>query len=191
MLEQIYKSQSTIQQLRDGILGNYVDNYSAYLIKKEYSQQTLHSYFGLISKLSTWLQDHQLKLNEFNEQRINEFIEYRKKSTANIVRKGDVRALQLLVEFLRNEEIISKPEICPPENQSVEVLIHEFARYLTEEKGLADSTVNREKDVVRQFLLKQFGQQTLCFQDLTQSSLLTYISNSRQRYSSKKHAINC
>ena len=191
MLEQIYKSQSTIQQLRDGILGNYVDNYSAYLIKKEYSQQTLHSYFGLISKLSTWLQDHQLKLNEFNEQRINEFIEYRKKSTANIVRKGEVRALQLLVEFLRNEEIISKPEICPPENQSVEVLIQEFARYLTEEKGLADSTVNREKDVVRQFLLKQFGQQTLCFQDLTQSSLLTYISNSRQRYSSKKHAINC
>ena len=63
MLEQIYKSQSTIQQLRDGILGNYVDNYSAYLIKKEYSQQTLRSYFGLISKLSTWLQDHQLKLN--------------------------------------------------------------------------------------------------------------------------------
>ena len=185
MLEQIYKSQSTIQQLRDGILGNYIDDFSTYLIKQEYSQQTLHSYFGLISKLNTWLQDHQLKLNEFNELRINEFIESRKKTTANIVRKGDGRALQLLVEFLRNEEIIPKPEICPPENKSVEVLIQEFACYLTEEKGLADSTVNREKDVVRQFLLKQFGQQPLCFQDLTRSSLLTYISNSRKHYSSK------
>ncbi|MEA3482497.1 MAG: site-specific integrase [Pseudomonadota bacterium] len=185
MLEQIYKSQSTIQQLRDGILGNYMDDFSACLIKKEYSQQTLRSYFGLISKLSTWLQDHRLKLNEFNELRINEFIEYRKKTTANIVRKGDGRALQLLVEFLRNEEIIPKPEICPPENKSVEALMQEFACYLTEEKGLADSTVNREKDVVRQFLLKQFGQQTLCFQNLTQSSLLAYISNSRKHYSSK------
>jgi site-specific recombinase XerD len=185
MLEQIYKSQSTIQQLRDGILGNYIDDFSACLIKKGYSQQTLHSYFGLISKLSTWLQDHQLKLNEFNELRINEFIESRKKSTANFVHKGDGRALQLLVEFLRNEEIIPKPEIFPPENKSVEALIQEFARYLTEEKGLADSTVNREKDVIRQFLLKQFGQQPLCFQDLTRSSLLTYISNSHKHYSSK------
>jgi site-specific recombinase XerD len=160
MLEQIYKSQSTIQQLRDGILGDYIDDFSTHLIKKGYSQQTLHSYFGCINKLSSWLQDHQLKLNEFNERRINEFIESRKKSSANFVRKGDGRALQLLVEFLRNEKIIPKHEICPPENKSVEALIQEFDRYLTEEKGLADSTVNREKDVVRQFLLKQFGQQT-------------------------------
>jgi len=185
MLEQIYKSETTIHHLRDGILGQYLDDFAFYLIKQEYSHQTLHSYFGLISKLSIWLQNYQLNLSEFNEQRINEFIHYRKKTIGNFIRKGDAKALKAIISFLRNKNIIPQQEIAQSKNKSIETLLEEFALYLVEEKGLTHSTIKREKGIIRQFLLKQFGKQTVHLEELSRSSLLAYINNSYKQYSSK------
>ena len=52
MLEKIYKSQAVILQLRDGILGNHIDDFATYFIKQGYSQKTFRSRFGLISNFS-------------------------------------------------------------------------------------------------------------------------------------------
>lgn len=185
MLEQIFKSQATIQKLREGILGKYIDAFATYFVEQGYSQKTLRYRFGLVSKLNIWLQVHKLKLNNFNEQQISQFIQYRKKTTANFIRKGDGKTLQLLVEFLRNKGVIPEQKILAPENESVEKLIREFTLYLLEEKGLLASTAKRNGDVIRQFLLKLFGQQRFNSQELTRSSLITYISDCREHYSSK------
>lgn len=185
MLEQIFKSQSVIQKLRCGILGKYIDDFATFFIAQGYSQKTFRTRFGLISKLNIWLQTQQLKLNELNEQKINEFIEYRRKTTRNFTRKGDGKTLHILIEYLHSQSVIPEPETHPPENKSVEAFIQEYTLYLAEEKGLYESTINREGNVVRQFLLSLFAQKTLCFQNLTKNSLLTYISDCRKRYSSK------
>lgn len=185
MLEQIFKSKSTIQKLRSGILGKQVDDFATYFIAQGYSQKTFRSRFGLISKLNTWLQAHKLKLNDFNEHQISQFIQYRINTTANFIGKGDGKTLQLLVEFLRNNGVIPEQKIPAPENESVEILIQNFVLYLTEEKGLITSTAKRNGDVIRQFLLKQFGQQLFNSQELNRDSLLTYISDCRKHYSSK------
>jgi len=185
MLEQIFKSKSTIQKLRSGILGKQVDDFATYFVAQGYSQKTFRSRFGLISNLSTWLQAHKLTLNDFNECQISQFIQYRTNTTANFIRKGDGKTLQLLVEFLRNKGGIPEQKSPVPENESIEKLIQHFALYLTEEKGLITSTVKRNGHVIRQFLLKQFGQQLYNSQELTRDSLLTYISGCREHYSSK------
>ncbi|MFK5950846.1 MAG: site-specific integrase [Methylococcales bacterium] len=185
MLEQIFKSKSTIQKLRSGILGQQIDDFATYFVAQDYSQKTFRSRFGLISKLSIWLQAHKLKLNDFNEKQISQFIQYRKKTTSNFIGKGDGKTLQLLIEFLRNKGVIPKQKTPAPENESVEKLIQEFSLYLLEEKGLFASTIKRNGDVIRQFLLKLLGQQTFNPQKLTRSLLLTYISNCREHYSSK------
>lgn len=185
MLEQIFKSKSTIQKLRSGILGKQIDDFATYFVAQGYSKKTFRSRFGLISKLSLWLQAHKLKLNDLNEQQLGKFIQYRKKTTANFIGKGDGKTLQLLVEFLRIKGVIPEQKIPAPENESVEKQIREFALYLLEEKGLLASTVKRNGGVIRQFLLKLFGQQTFSPQELSRSSLLTYISDCREHYSSK------
>ena len=82
MLEKIYKSQAIILQLRDGILGNHIDDFATYFIKQGYSQKTFRSRFGLISNFSAWLNDQKINLGELNTQKISEFIQYRKRTTS-------------------------------------------------------------------------------------------------------------
>ncbi len=64
MLEKIYKSQAVILQLRDGILGNHIDDFATYFIKQGYSQKTFRSRFGLISNFSAWLNDYKINIWE-------------------------------------------------------------------------------------------------------------------------------
>ena len=185
MLEKIYKSQAVILQLRDGILGKHIDDFATYFIKQGYSQKTFRSRFGLVSNFSAWLNDHRINLGELNTQKISAFIQYRKRTTLNFIRKGDGKTLTLLIKFLRAEGVIPVQKIPIPENESIEQLIQKYALYLTEEKGLSALTISRHSAVIRQFLLKQFGRQTLRLQKLTRSSLLAYIIGCQQCCSSK------
>ncbi|MBC8548026.1 MAG: hypothetical protein H8D23_00105, partial [Candidatus Brocadiales bacterium] len=185
MLEEIFKSQKTIQILRSGPLGQYVDDFANLFIEQGYCLKNLVPRFGIISKLTIWLQEHQLKLSDFNEKRINAFIQYRKSTTKNFLSRGDGKTLQLLIDFLRIKNSIPQPKKSVPENKSIELLIKKYTLYLAEEKGLCETSIKRDGGIVRRFLLKLFGQKTLCFKNFTRSSLLNYINDCYQRYSSK------
>jgi len=55
MLEKIYHSKSIINELRQGILGQYVDNFADYFQEIGYSKKTYAKRFAVISSLSQWL----------------------------------------------------------------------------------------------------------------------------------------
>jgi site-specific recombinase XerD len=188
MLERIYKSKPFIKKLREGELGKYVDHFAAYLIDQGYKRQDLRSRFAVISDLSVWLSDQKLGLGGLSERQLCKFIEYRKKHTggsANFIRRGDGKTLSLLVNILRSKEIVPKPISSAPENESVENFIHDYAQYLETEKGLCASTVKRNSDVIRRFLLNLLGTCTFYPQNITRHSVLAYITYCRKRFSSK------
>lgn len=58
-----------------------------------------------------------------------------------------------------------------------------YAQYLDEDKGLSGLTIKRNKTVVYDFLMEQFGKGPIIFKKITQNKLLKYISS----YNHKKH----
>lgn len=185
MLEQIFKSQKTIQTLRSGLLGQYIDEFSNIFIEEGYCSKSMVSSFGIISKLTIWLQEHQIKLEDFNENQINAFILYRKSTTTHFLRRGDGKTIQKLIDFLRKKNCIPQGMRPVSKNKSIDECVQKYTLYLSEEKGLRQASIKRGGDIVHRFLFKLFGQKTLSFHELTRDSLLNYINDSYKQYSSK------
>jgi len=89
----------------------------------------------------------------------------------------------LLVNYLRYRKAIPQPSLIKPGNKSVEIIVQTYAQYLDEDKGLCDLTIKRNKAVVHDFLIEQFGKRQVIFSRITQNKLLKYISS----YNHKKH----
>ncbi len=55
VLEKIYHDKLVIQELRQSVLGKYIDDFSLYLQELGYSKKQFQSRLTVIRKLSTWL----------------------------------------------------------------------------------------------------------------------------------------
>jgi len=185
MLEDIYNSQSTIYQLRNGALGNYIDDFTSYFLNQGYSPRQAVSRLGIISKLNVWLSNQRIPLNRFSDEQINRFIIYRKTMISNFYRRGDGKLLSLFITFLRNEGVIPQKETQVSERQDIEIFIQQYANFLKDEKGLSDVTIKRNCCIIDKFLLTRFDKQVLCFNQLKQKDLLNYIIQCHQHYSTK------
>ena len=61
MLEEIYHDKLVIQELRQGVLGKYIDDFALYLHELGYSKKQLQPRLTVIRKLSIWLRKNNIR----------------------------------------------------------------------------------------------------------------------------------
>ena len=156
MLEKIYYNKLIVQKLRQGKLGKYIDDFALSLQEREYSRKQFQAHLTVIRKLSQWLTKNNINLSDLNEERINHFIKIRKRQTSKV---GDITMLNNFIDYLRSKKAIPPPVpiLVVPTNKSVEKITQAYVKYLDEDKGLSPLTIIRNKNVVHDFLCKQFG----------------------------------
>ena len=138
MLERVFKCPRTIQRLREGPFGAYIDAFVEGLIAKGYSAQHLKPRLGTISDLNTWLIQHQVSLSGLDEEQIDRFIRYRQqRRPKTFFRSGGHAALMQLIDLLRHHGLVPPPR--PPRRfpEEIDVQVAPFVTYLQEEKGLS------------------------------------------------------
>ena len=175
MLEAIYHDKLAIQELRQGVLGKYIDDFALYLHELGYSKKQLQPRLTVIRKLSIWLRKNNIDLFDLNENQLNRFVKVRARQSTTFLRCGHRKTLGYFIDYIRLKKVIPPSIPVIPENESIERIIQAYTKYLDEDKGLCASTIIRNKKDIYNFLYKQFGKNKFIPKKITQNMILTYI----------------
>jgi site-specific recombinase XerD len=183
MLEQVFTDHSTIQQHRNGPLGNYSDRLASHLISVGYCPADLTRRFGVISDLNRWLKKCSLALSDLSPDQVDAFCRYRRRKVRRFYRSGDHATLQMLLTILRKDGLIPPKLIASKWGAEIEQAVAPFRQYLAHEKGFSESALTKYVTSVSQLLRECFADQPLSLPMLTVADLSRFIRGRAQVWS--------
>ena len=171
MIDQSYSHPLSSERLRPGPLGTYIDVFAQHLVEQGYARWTVEEKIRVVAGFNRWLQSGERGVENLNEQVVSEFLRYRRRKGLSL--HGAPPALRDLLRHLRNAGII--PCAREPESSSLHDIEVCFARYLTEERGLAQPTLDSYLPPVCAFLSERFGAEPIVLDELTPKDITKFI----------------
>lgn len=132
---------------KPGALGPFVEAYRSRLLAEGYTPQTVRGKLKELGQLGRWMSGSGVRVDELDEERIEEF--GRDRRSAGHRRVPTVRSFALLLSLLRERGLISP--LARPALSPVEELVEEYRRWLLG-RGLAEPTVLRYEKLAVRFL---------------------------------------
>jgi integrase/recombinase XerD len=133
---------------RVGPLGPYAESFAALVSQQGYCLHTVQQKVSRMAALSRWLEEKHIKPKQLKEQHIQAFLRARWKRFSS--RDGDQLTMRTLLQHLRQFHAIPAPG--PGRPTEIASLEQEYARFLTEERALAQLTVTSLLRVARRFI---------------------------------------
>ena len=135
----------------DSPLTSFAADYREAVVGLGYRPGSVKQHLAEMGRLSCWMADEGLEVNELTEGRVDEFIA----ACAGQARRVSSRRplLEVLVVLVRR--VGGAPEAAVAAPTPTEVLLDRYAVYLTGERGLASLTVKRYVGVARVFLTER------------------------------------
>jgi site-specific recombinase XerD len=138
------------------------------LIQKGYSSEAGWDKIRLVADLSRWMVQKNVRLEELDEKRTATFLGWRWKRVAH--QTGDQCTVALLLQQLRQEGIVPAP--VAPTPSRIDLIEHDYERFLHQERGLMSSTIEGYLRVARRFVCHRLkaGEirlKELCTRDVT------------------------
>lgn len=160
-----------------------MDDYAQLLAEQGYSRQAGRQKLRLVADLSRWLERKRLPVEQLNEQRVREFFgaRWRRLRWHN----SDQSSLALLLRQLRQANVISDLVI-PALASPLDRVEQDYARFLTQERGVVQTTVNNYLPVARRFLVSRFGSGKLRLAALRAHDVGEFIRRDLAGYSPKR-----
>ena len=183
MLPLFQLTQMELERFRRGPLSPHFDGFASWLSQQGYSHESGMRKIRLISLLSCWLEQRKIRVRQLDELQIAAFL----KAQRNPLRRHhQVRhTLGQLLQHLRRSKIIPNR----PPTQAVgpaEHLIHDYRRFLTEERGLCQTTLANYVPVALRFLSNAFRAKALHLAKLTAADINGFILRERTAFSPKR-----
>lgn len=172
-----------LDRYRCGPLGPHLRSFADWLSEQGYPRQTGIQKLRLFAFLSRWLERKKISLQQLDEQRIEQF---RKTQRKQLRRQRQVQhTLTQLLHHLRRLRVV--PDQQPPQAESpTDRLMHDYGRFLAQERGLSQVTLNNYLPTVRRFLLHAFGTSTLPLDQLGASTINGFILRDKSTFSPKR-----
>jgi integrase/recombinase XerD len=164
----IFKDPETLQRMREGPLGPYVDSYAADMHQQGYASPTAEAQIRLVADFSRWLAKRQIAPWKVTTEHCQRYLRFRARHRRP--KSDDHAALRRLLNLLLRQGVIPEPSL--PAATPVDQLQEEFGFYLRQERALASATAHNYLPFVGQFLAERFGPgpidlSTLCAADVT------------------------
>ena len=183
MIDHFQLSSAELDRFRCGPLGPHMDRFAGLLSEQGYSHQVGIRKIRLVALLSSWLEQKQVGVQQLDEQRIADFLTAQRKA---LRRQHQVQhTLAQLLQELRRAGIIPSPPPAPAESP-VDLLMHDFGRFLAQERGLSQATLNNYLPVARRFLANAFGAKTIQLDRLGAGDVNGFILRDRSTFSQKR-----
>jgi site-specific recombinase XerD len=127
-----------------------------------------------------------MAIEEFSEERIQQFLDYRRKYDSK--RRGDNATLRSLLKHLR-EAMVVRPPVSQDQTSPLDQLQASFAQHLREQRGLRPETLEQYQFHTRRFLSERFGKNALTLNELNAQDIVRCIL--RQARTISPHAARC
>lgn len=136
-----------------GPLESYAGGFRQELSRLGYSPSPAAGHLQLMAHLSCWLDGHGVGLEDLTKARVEEFIGHRR-SRGRVHQRLTLQGLSPLLDYLGELGVVPPPQPRTATGPLAE-LVEEFIGYLSDERGLADSTVANYGGVAMLFLSGQ------------------------------------
>ena len=183
-MEQLYKNQCTLMQMREGVLGAYVDALSKQLSDEGYAKASVRNALQLLADLGRWLSRCRMPLSQLTPECLRRYLKYR--SDHGRRRSTDAATLQRLSNLLLAKGVIAP--CMQSEPTPVQQLEEEFRHYLELERGLATATVQIYQPFVSRFLAECFADGDLRLDSLCATDVVRFVQREAVRLNHPKRA---
>ena len=173
MIERFYSAPWTVQGLRSGPLGPYLDGFARVLVERGYARATGRHQLRLLRVWSEWLEHRGLGVEDVDESRLAEFLAQAVQGREYIL-QTQAAGLGLLLGHLRETGTLPVPQM-EAEDTPLRRLESDFVRYLIEERGLSAATGERRLPLIRCFLIERFGTGPLSLSELQPADVTRFI----------------
>lgn len=183
MLRQFQLDQMELDRFRRGPLGPHVESFAGWLSQQGYTRESGMGKIRLISLLSCWLEQRKIGVRLLDDLQIAAFLKAQRKP---LRRHRQVQhTLGQLLQHLRQSKIIPNPP--PTQAKSpTEHLIHDYRRFLTEERGLCQATLANYVPVAQRFLSYAFRAKAVHLRELKAADINGFILRERKTSSPKR-----
>jgi integrase len=141
-----------LQRLQVGPIGPHLQSFAALVSQQGYCNVNGWLKIRLVAKLSRWLHQRRIPLNELNEARIAAFLSARWKRLAR--HSGDQITMTLLLRLLRQAKVVAPPPLT--NGSDLDLMILEYQGFLLSERSLMPSTTGKYLEIARRFLSRRF-----------------------------------
>jgi integrase/recombinase XerD len=183
MIPRFQFTPARLDRFRRGPLAPHIDQLARLLSEQGYSNQVGMQKLRLAALLSSWLQQKHVGLEQLDEMRIADFLTAQKKA---LRRQRQVRhTLAQLLRELRQLRIVPGRQSARPESIT-ERLLQDYGRFLAQERGLSQVTLDNYLPVARRFLVKAFGTRTADLSQLGGRDVNGFILREKCTFSPKR-----
>jgi site-specific recombinase XerD len=132
---------------KPGLLGPYVEGYSAWLTGRGYTALTARNMLKEFGQIGRWLAEEGLEVRQLSEAQLNAFLAARRRDGCR--RLPGLRGLKPPLAYLREVGAVDPP---PAPVTALDQLLGEYQDWLVVDRGLAPPTVQRYVKTARRFL---------------------------------------
>ena len=172
-----FASPKTLRRIHVGPLGSYVDDFATLLEEQLYSQSSAQGIIRNVAKWSRWLYGHHVEARDVDAVLLEQYL-------THLVRIGslghEVRpALYKMLTWLQSRSVAQA--VSPPiiSGQS-EIELNNFARYLSQERGLSATTLRCYLPYISQFMTERFGDNPIEFEALVAEDITGFVQRNSQ-----------
>lgn len=178
MMEKFVHRAKRLSHIRTGPLGRHLDSFVSELIAHGYSAEAICTKIRLVAGFGDWLKSKHLKAADVSAGLIDKYLQQRKQHPRYI----DRPTLRRLLEMLEQDGIVpaSQAQVAPSA-----VLADEYARYLEQERALAQRSIVIYKSWANRFLASQFGKGEIVFVSLQPAKVIEFVKRQTTRIGQK------
>jgi hypothetical protein len=153
MITRFAPQPEALRRFQVGPIGPHLQGFADVVSQQGYCNENGWLKIRLVTKLSRWLHQRRIPLNQLNEARVTAFCKARWKHLAR--HSGDPITMTLLLRHLRAAKVL--PPAPLTNGSDVGLMILEYQGFLRDERGLLASTVGKYLEVVHRFLSRYFS----------------------------------
>jgi site-specific recombinase XerD len=160
-----------LQRLRVGPLAPYLDAYLKHIEQEGFLPSSSPMQMYAIARFSKWLYDRRFDLHQVDEAAVNRFL----KRDPGVVHSCECATVRRLLAMLRQLGVtvakVSEPRTCHQR------FLDDYRRYLLQERGLAEASLEYFVRFAEQFLSARFGSGDLNFSELCAKDVTDFVQN--------------
>lgn len=182
MVHQFFSLPRMQRYMLEGPLGPYIDEFAGLMHEQGFRPSVAKRQIGLLADFSRWLKRQGLQVKDVDSKRISGYLQYRHRrcqSDAN-----DSSAFNRFLVLLRSKDSLLF-ESPPAEKSTSDILVENYGHYLSEERGLVQTTISYYSQIAQRFLVERFGKKPLRFDQLLARDITRYVQRYAQDHTPK------
>ena len=181
MIDHFFSQPKVLKRLRFGPLGSHIDSFAQILEVQGYKKSTAKYKITIVADFSRWLDQQGFNITELDEITLSEFLLFRGRRGS--IFKIEPPTLRDLLKHLRKSGVV--PDAVGFDDDNRRRIECGFAKYLAQERGLEQITIDSYLPIAKKFLSDQFGTGPIVLNDLHPSDIVRFILRCTETVGSK------